>query len=179
MLENIHEFTSNISYKIMSCWDYMILKGGLFFSFLLTTFLTAIGFPSQTIYFIIFLIICDILTRFHATVYKHCGYFSIRLFFKAWKEKVLSSKKLKNGLFTKILFYSILLYIAHQCKISDELYLGTVISNFMYSSIIILDIISILENMGESNFKMASFIKTFFEKQKDKLIDDNSQDGDK
>jgi len=179
VLENIHKFTSNISYKIMSCWDYMILKGGLFFSFLLTAFLTAIGFPSQTIYFIIFLIICDILTRFHTTVYKHCGCFSIRLFFKAWKEKVLSSKKLKNGLFTKILFYSILLYIAHQCKISDELYLGTVISNFIYSSIIILDIISILENMGESNFKMASFIKTFFEKQKDKLIDDNSQDGDK
>jgi hypothetical protein len=167
-----------VLHKIQSVGDYMIIKGGLVLSFCLTLFLNAIGYPKQVILFIAFLIIADILTRFHSEVYKHYGYFSIQKFFQAWSssEKVLTSRKLKNGFFTKIFFYSILLYIAHQTGITNELYFGKFVSNFMYSSLIILDSISICENMSESNFANANFIKKFFEKQRDNLMEKDSKD---
>lgn len=157
--------------KICSVWDYMVVKGGLVISFLLSTFLTAIGYPSQAIIFIVSLIVIDILTRFHTEIYKHYGYFTIKLFFKGWKEKVLTSRKLKNGLFTKIFFYSIILYIAHQTSIIEQLYFGQFISNFLLSSIIVLDLISIFENLSDSDVLQAKFIKQFLEKQRDKLME--------
>lgn len=161
--------------KIYSVWDYMIEKGGVVLSFILTLFLNAIGFPKNIIYFISFLVVADILTRFHSEVYKHYGEFTIKNFFKSWRHQVLTSRRLKNGLFTKIFFYTILLYIAHQMSITSELYFGQFVSNFIYSSLVVLDCISILENMTESDFSYASFIKKYFEKQRDKLMNDDKR----
>ena len=159
--------------KLEQVWNYLFVKGGIIFTALLTLLFSAIGFPKSIIYFIIFLIVADVLTRWFAIVYKNYGKFNLYYFFSAWKEQELNSKKLKIGFFTKVFFYAILLTISHQASVVSELVFGDVISNFMYSMIVILDIISILENMIESGYSKLQPILNFFSKKKDELIDKN------
>jgi hypothetical protein len=159
-----------IFHKLEQVWNYLFIKGGIIFSFLLTLFLNAIGFPKQCIYLIIFLIIADIGTRWYAVVKVQYGKFNLSHFFLAWKEHNLNSKKLKIGFFTKIVFYAILLVIAHQASIVPEFAFGATVSNFMYSAIIILDIISIGENMVDAGFTKAKAIVDYLKKKKDELF---------
>lgn len=158
-----------IANKLYQVFNYLFVKGGIILSVVLTVFLTAIGFPKQVIYFIIALIIADIITRWFAIVYKKYGKFNLTNFYNAWKSQILNSKKLKIGFFTKVFFYAILLVVAHQSSIVPELAFGKIISNFMYSMIIILDIISILENMIESGWSKLRGMLNFFNKKKDEL----------
>lgn len=156
--------------KLYLIWHYLFEKGGLIFSFLLTSFLAAIGFPKQVIIFIIVLVILDILSRWVAEVIKAYGKFDFLLFLKAWKHKKLNSKKLKRGLFLKVFFYSILLYIAHQCSICNELIFNNLISNFLYSILIVLDCISICENATDAGFDNINPIHKYLIKKKDDLL---------
>lgn len=162
----------NILGKITSVWDYLVYKGGLILSFILTTFLALIGYPKQVIYFIMTLIVVDVITRWMSEVYKEYGAFSFSLFIKSWEDKILTSKKLKNGLFIKIFFYAIILLMAHQCSVVEEIYFGAAISNFLYSILIILDCISIIENMIDCGFSKFKLILKFFNRKKDELIEE-------
>jgi phage-related holin len=162
--------------KLNQVFNYLFVKGGIILTTILTLFLTAIGFPKSVIYFILSLIIFDILTRWFSIVYKKYGKFNLANFYKAWKERSLNSKKLKIGFFTKVFFYAILLIIAHQASIVPELAFGEVISNFMYSMIIILDMISILENMIESGWSKLKGMLAFFNKKKDELVGGNESE---
>lgn len=155
--------------KLQSCWEYLIHKGGLIFSFILTGILSLIGFPKQIINFIIFLFIMDILTRWYAVVIVNYGQFSLKNFYKAWKDKHLNSKSLKRGVFAKIFIYFVILVIAHQAGITQEFIVGQVVGSFLYSILIILDCISIFENLLESGFAIANPILKFFRSKKDDI----------
>lgn len=162
--------------KALSVLDYLFTKGGLFLSTLLTIFLSAIGYPKQIIFFIIALMIADIITRWYAIVKNKYERFTINIFFKAWKNGVLNSHKLKEGFFVKIFFYAILLIIAHQTSVLPEVTFGDLISNFIYSMVIILDCISVLENMTSAGFSKFKPILNFFKKKKDELIEDKKSE---
>lgn len=155
--------------RIQSFWDYMVYKGGIIFSFILTTILTLIGFPKQVINFIIFLFFMDILTRWYAIVVINYEYFSFKKFIQAWRDRKLNSKTLKRGILVKIFIYFIILVIAHQAGITSEFVFGQVISNFLYSILIILDCISIFENLLESGFAGANSILQFFKNKKNEI----------
>ena len=155
--------------RIQSFWDYMVYKGGIIFSFILTTILTLIGFPKQVINFIIFLFFMDILTRWYAIVVINYEYFSFKKFIQAWRDRKLNSKSLKRGIFVKLFIYFIILVIAHQAGITNEFIFGQVVSNFLYSILIILDCISIFENLLESGFAGANSILQFFKNKKNEI----------
>jgi hypothetical protein len=159
--------------KFLTVWNYLFEKGGIIFSFVLTVFLTAIGYPKGVITFIIALVIVDILTRWYSEVHKHYKEFTLKTFYVAWKDGILSSKKLKQGLFTKIFFYAILLYFAHQTSVIPELGFGVIISNFIYSVIIILDMISVFENMIQAGFTKVRPILNMLERKKDEMFNEN------
>lgn len=164
--------------KLEQVWNQLILKGGIILSAILALFLTAIGFPKSVIYFILFLMIADILTRWFSIIYSKYGKFNLSNFYQAWKEHILNSKKLKAGFFVKVFFYAILLVIAHQASIVPELAFGQVISNFMYSMIIILDAISVIENIIDCGFHQFSPLLKFFKNRKSEIIkpfDDNAK----
>jgi hypothetical protein len=160
-----------MSDKLIEGWNILSNKFILIFNIVLTAFLTAIGYPSQVINFILILIILDVLTRWYAEVVKRYGHFSIYNFLKAWKpkEKALSSKQLKKGLFEKIFFYGIFLFIAYQTSIIEQMTFGTIISNFLYSIMIILDSISIFENIVDSGYTSAKPILDFFKRKKTEI----------
>jgi hypothetical protein len=162
-------------HKIQSIWNYLFTKGGIISSTILTAFLTAIGFPKQIIYFIIMLIVADVLTRWYAIVRKKYGNFNLKLFYKAWVEKDINSNKLKSGIFAKIFFYAILLIIAHQTTIVPELAFGKIISNFVYSVIVILDCISIVENMIDSGYSKFKPMLQFLKNKLKELIGSNGK----
>jgi hypothetical protein len=168
-----------MSDKLIEGWNILSNKFILIFNIVLTAFLSAIGYPKQVILFIVTLICLDVLTRWYAEVVKKYGHFSIYNFLKAWKpsEKALSSKMLKKGLFEKIFFYGIFLFIAHQTSIITEMTFGQIISNFLYSIMIILDSISIFENIVDSGFDSAKPILDFFKRKKTEIIgtEDNAQ----
>jgi len=156
--------------KIQSIWDYLIHKGGIVFSFVLTAIITLIGFPKQVINFIIFLFVMDILTRWYTIVVVNYKYFTFKNFIQAWKDKKLNSKSLKRGIFVKLFIYFIILVMAHQAGITNEFIFGQVVSNFLYSILIILDCISIFENLLESGFAGANPILQFFKNKKNEIV---------
>jgi hypothetical protein len=168
-----------MSDKLIEVWNILSNKFILIFNIVLTAFLSAIGYPKPVITFIIVLIFLDVITRWYAEVIKKYGHFNLLNFIKAWKksEKVLSSKMLKKGLFEKIFFYAIFLFIAHQTSIIEQMQFGQVISNFLYTIMITLDLISIGENMVDSGFDSAKPILDFFKRKKTEIIgtEDNAQ----
>jgi hypothetical protein len=166
-----------MSDKLIEVWSILSNKFMLIFNFILTAFLSAIGYPSQVIKFIVVLIFLDVITRWYAEIVKEYKHFNLYYFFKAWRDKVLTSKKLKKGLFEKIFFYAIFLFIAYQVSIIEQMQFGQVISNFLYSIMIILDTISIFENMVDSGFDSAKPILDFFKRKKTEITgtEDNAQ----
>ena len=175
--------------KLTSMWDYLVIRGGILLSFLITLFLSAIGYPKQVIVFVVVLMIADVVSRWVAEVVMAYDYFDLINFFKAWRYKVLNSKKLKSGLYVKIFYYAIILFIAHQASITEELAFGQLISNFLYSILIVLDCISIMENATESHFEKAVPILCYMKRIKNKVFNtflgedygsgDNSNNKDK
>jgi len=165
-----------MSDKLIEVWNILSNKFILIFNIVLTAFLSAIGYPSQVIKFIVVLIFLDIITRWYAEVVEGYKYFSFINFLKAWKDGVLNSKMLKKGLFEKIFFYGIFLFVAHQTSIIEQITFGQVISNFLYSIMIILDLISIGENMVDSGYDRVKPILDFFKRKKKEIIgtEDNS-----
>lgn len=162
--------------KLESIWNYLFHKGGIIISTLLTLFLDVIGYPKQVINFVVTLIIIDILTRWMAEVVKVYGLFTFKNFLKAWKNKVLNSKKLKKGLFVKIIFYSIFLYIANQMYINDEIIYGKTMSNFIYSIMITLDCISIGENSVDAGISSFKILVQFFKNKERQLLNKDKKD---
>ena len=138
-------------------------KGTLLLSFIFGIFLGAIGYPKQIIVFIAVLTLIDILTKHLSLVVINYGSLSFSNYTTAWKEKVLTSRQLKNGVCVKTIMYSCLLYISNQLCIIDGIIFGKEISGILYSAIALVEISSVLENgiaMGNSNLTpMLEFIK--------------------
>jgi hypothetical protein len=171
----MNHLISFIISKAHSVWGYLIHQGGLILSLILTTILSAIGYPKQIIIFILLLIIIDVLTRWIAEVIMAYRQFTLYTFCKAWKDKVLNSKKLKHGIFLKIIFYTILLYIANQTGTIKEITFGQIISQFIYSTLVILDLISIAENMLDAGFSNAKFLVKYFKKKQLEIMGTNEE----
>jgi len=174
----MNEIFGSMGGLIKSLFDWSILM----VSMVLTLFLKAIGYPSQIVYLICFLIVCDVLTRWYAEVKKKYGYFNMANFIKSWgEEKVLTSKKLKSGVFAKIFIYSIILILANMSIINHQLFfgLGEKVGYFLYSCIVSLDTISILENFvnaGYSKFKpILKGLKNLFNKKKNEFLETDSK----
>jgi hypothetical protein len=166
-----------MSDKLIEVWNILSNKFILIFNVVLTAFLAGIGYPKEIIKFIVVLIICDVATRWYAEVVKKYEHFSLYNFLKAWKDQVLNSKMLKKGLFEKVFFYGIFLFVAHQTSVIAEMQFGQIISNFLYSIMIILDLISIGENMVDSGYERVRPILDFFKRKKTEIIgtEDNAQ----
>jgi len=121
-------------------------KGILLLSIIGALFLSAIGFPKQIIVFIVALTIIDIISKHISIVIVNYGSLSFKNYFTGWKEKVLTSRQLKNGIGVKTIMYASLLYISHQLGIVEGILFGQEISYVIYNSIILVEISSILEN---------------------------------
>jgi len=149
-------------------------------SLILTTFLSAIGYPKEIIVFIFVLVIADVISRMMAEVYKKYKTISLYYFVISWKgeDKTLSSKKLKYGLFAKIFFYGVFLYVANQTSIIPEVICGQAISTFLYSMIVVIEFSSILENSIDLGFKRFKPILQFFNKKRDELVGENIERND-
>lgn len=122
-------------------------KGIFLLSLIGSVFLSAIGFPKQIIVFIVALTIIDILTKHLSIVIVNYSSLSFSNYFKAWKDKVLTSRQLKNGIAVKTILYSSILYIANQLGIIDGILFGKQISGILYSSIVFVEVSSVLENL--------------------------------
>jgi phage-related holin len=125
-------------------------------------YLSLIGYPKQAIKFIIILVVCDFITRVSAEIIHAGGLIS------AFRTKRISSRKFFTGFFTKVISYSVILIIAHQASITEELIFRDFVSNTLYGGLIIYDIISNLENLTEAGFRQAgSLLKIFKKKYKE------------
>jgi phage-related holin len=138
-------------------------------SVILGVFLSAIGYPKQVIVFILTLCLIDIVSKWYSVVVIKYGRFSFYHFFNAWRCKHLNSRAIKNGVGVKIFIYVPMLYIAHKASITDELFFGEVISNTLYSLLILIETISILENMVDSGLDRLKPILFFFRKKQEQI----------
>lgn len=138
-------------------------KGILLLSFIFGIFLSQIGYPKQIIVFIVALTLIDIVSKHLSIVIVNYKSLSFSNYIKAWCERVLTSRQLKNGICIKTIMYACLLYISHQLGIIDGILFGKEISYILYNAIILVEISSILENFIDCGFKslipLLSFIK--------------------
>lgn len=150
---------------IREFYNLMVVSVSLIFG----VFLSAIGYPKQVIVFILTLCLIDIASKWYAIVVSKYGYFSINNFVNSWVCKHLNSRAIKNGIGVKLFIYVPMLYIAHKTSIIDEMYFGEVISNTLYSLLMLIETISILENLVDSGLDRLKPVLRFFNRKQDEL----------
>lgn len=154
----------------LNTWNNFINDAHVIFSLILATFLTAIGWNNYyaVVSFLVNLAVLDIITKHIGLTIISYGKFSIKNYFKAWQNKILTSSKFKVGFFIKVVCYSILFYIANQVQISTEIFQGNIVANLIYSGIFIAEVSSLGENFRDMGFKqignLMNNIKGLFKK---------------
>jgi len=121
-------------------------KTVILLSLILGSFLGAIGYSKSIVLFVAIISIVDIFTKHISLVFANYDYFSLSTYRKAWEDKILTSRELKNGVFCKTAMYSFLLYVSHQLTIIPEIFLGNEASGIIYTAVCIVEISSIIEN---------------------------------
>lgn len=129
-----------------SIFALMFNKMIIILSMLGSIFLNIIGFPKEIIVFIFVLSVIDIISKHLSEVIFTYGSLTWGNYFKAWTDKVLTSRQLKNGITIKLILYSIALYIANQLLTIDGILFGKEISGVIYSALVFVELASILEN---------------------------------
>jgi hypothetical protein len=133
------------------------------------TVLTAIGYPKQVLFFILWLIVADTITKHYSIVVINYKEFTLGNYRRAWKDKNLSSRGLKNGWGIKGLFYFPILFFAHQASILPEIIWGEIISNTIYSMLSIIEMRSIFENFEDAGYKRYSSVFKFISLKEDEM----------
>ena len=153
-------------------------KGILLLSFIFGIFLGAIGYPKEVIAFITILTIIDILTKHLSIVVENYGSLSFSNYITAWKERILTSRQLKNGVCVKTIMYGCLLYISNQLGIIDGILFGKEISGVLYSAIVLVEISSVLENLIAMGNKSLSPILDFVKDKQKQLFKIKSKENE-
>lgn len=136
------------------------------FSIVFSTILTQIGYPKESIIFIVTLVSIDLLSKQYAIVRENYSSFSIRLYGKAWMEKKLTSRQLKNGLGVKSILYLPLLYMAHQASVIKEFMFGDTVSQVIYTMLMLIEMASIFENLRDAgHIEVNTLLKLVKSKQ--------------
>lgn len=150
-------------------------KGIFFTSVLFGTFLSAIGYPKEVFLFILILVLIDLITKQYSIVVSNFKSFSLRNYKQAWINKNLTSRQIKNGITIKIILYSPILYISNKLGVIPEILYGSVISNILYTMLVLTEISSIFENFIECGYTgLIPFLK-FINNKKDKLVEDEDK----
>ena len=128
------------------------LTNGMFwiFSVIFSTILAQIGYPKDSIIFIVVLVCIDLVSKQYAIVRQSYNDFSIRLYGKAWMEKKLTSRQMKNGLGVKSLLYLPILYMAHQAGCIQDFIFGDTVAQVMYTMLILIEMASVFENFRDA-----------------------------
>jgi len=134
-----------------------------------------IGYPNDALNLIVFLVICDFITRIIAQLVKANETFKpkynlfpiniLHLIWYAHKIKAISSKKFFLGFFIKVIAYFVLLGIANKISGINGIPIVDSFSNVIYGALIIYDLISNLENLSEMGFSQASWLLRIFKKK--------------
>lgn len=142
-------------------------KMHLFFSLVLTVFLTAIGWHNhyEIVSFLVNLAILDIITKHISITIQAYKRFTIFNYFKAWKEKYLTSRKFRIGFFVKLFTYSVAFFIANKAQGLEQIFNGQLIANLIYSGIFVAEISSLGENFRDMGVKLFKNIFTSIKKQ--------------
>ena len=160
-----------ILYNFAEGFSLLFNKVILFFSVLGGVLLSAIGYPKEVLMFILTMVVIDLLTKQYAIVKVSYGSFTLRNYCKAWKDKKLTSRELKNGIGVKTFLYMPVLYMAHKASVVPEILYGNVISNVMYTLLIIVEFTSMIENFilaGHTLF--VPFLK-FIKSKQQQILD--------
>ncbi len=137
-------------YNHMMNWVYW------FYASLIGLIFTLIGEPNNLLLLILILFISDFVTRIIAQMIK-AGGVSPKYFIIAINKKLIQSKKFKEGLFVKVIFYFILLSVANLSQVSG-LFIGNYIASTIYFALVFNDLISVIENMIDAGFSDLSWL---------------------
>lgn len=139
-------------------------------------FLSAIGYPKEVVLVILTLVIIDLATKHFSIVVIHYGEFTMRNYWRAWKDRHLKSRIMKNHICVKTILYSPLLYIAHKCTIMPEVLIGGAISSILYTGLLLTECQSIMENFIEAGYTDMIPFYGIFKKKKNEILGENTED---
>lgn len=146
-----------------------LLNGALWvFSIVFSTVLAQIGYPKDSIIFIVVLICIDLISKQYAIVRQNYNSFSCYFYIKAWMDKKLTSRQMKNGIGVKSILYLPLLYMAHQASIIEEFMFGSTVAQVIYTMLMLIEMASIFENFRDAgHIEFSPLLKLVRNKQKE------------
>jgi len=117
-----------------------------------------------------------LLTKHYSITVINYRKFNLQNYIRAWQEKNLTSRAMKIGVGMKSILYLPLFYIAHQTSIIPEIIYGQTISSVLYSLLVIIESISVIENLVDcGHTKLIPFL-SFFKKKEEEIIGTQIQD---
>lgn len=155
--------------ELTKAWAVLSHWGIWLVSLIVGTLGTALGYPKQVLIVILIAIILDTLTKWYSIVTVNYKQFTLPNFFKAWKDKNLTSRALKNGVGSKTIMYLPVLYLAHQASILPQIIGGVTMSNVLYTIILLIEGISIIENFIDCGYTGLTPILNFFKKKQEEV----------
>lgn len=123
-----------------------------------------VGGPTASLGALLLVMVCDLVSRLLAESVHAGG------FFIAIKARYIRSKSMFRGTAVKIVAYYILAVVAHQLRrVTFIPQLSDVLSSVVYSFLIVVEAISIVENLAEAGLTGLQPLKRRFERERDKL----------
>ena len=146
-------------------------------------FLSIIGYPKEVVVFVLALCLIDIASKHLSIVVSNYQVFTIKTYLKAWKEKKLTSRAMKNGTGVKVMLYTPILYIANQLtlgNLSESILFANQIGNILYTLLGFIEFSSILENFVDSGHdELLPFLNFLRKKEKEYIEEVTLEDGTK
>ncbi|MGE6227643.1 hypothetical protein [Paenibacillus chitinolyticus] len=147
----------------------------VFLSIILGVILSAIGYPKEVLNFIFWMIVIDLCTKHYSIIVIHYKRFNLSNYINGWRDRFLTSRGMKDGLGVKALLYIPILYIAHKLSVIPEVVFGSAMSSILYSLLLIIEIISVLENLSDAGHTEVRPLVKLFRKKKDELLNEDKK----
>lgn len=148
-------------------------------SFELSVVLAFLGLDQSVSHFILILVIADLLTKWYSLVVRNYGSFSVANLIMAFHKGVINSHRLRKGVFGKLFMYCVMIFIAsrlHSKDVSSVVILADYISQFIYTTLVISEVLSILENFRDCGHSIAEAILNKVCRKTQSLFEDDNDD---
>ena len=145
----------------------------LFLSVVFSFILSQIGYPKEIVIVITVLCVVDIFSKWYSVTVINKGKFTFIGFLLTWfKDRKLSSEKLRIGTTAKVFFYGFLLYVAFKLTLcTEDVIFANFISNVIYTSLFLTELISVGENLILCGQVQLKPFTNFFKKKQNEILD--------
>ena len=175
MIAKIDEYLDELMMPVKHFSNRVISKEVLVLSSEIALIFTLLGFDRSVTKFIFLLVLTDLLTKWYSLVVRNYGSFKIQNVLRAFHDGIINSNRLRKGVFGKVLMYIVLVAIASGLdhpEIKNLILLSSYMSQFIYSVLVVSEVMSVLENFRDCGHSLAGNLLNKFSRSTSSMFDE-------